>query len=194
MKSAFRPIGIVVLALLGCILLHPLATAALAGTLNEAPIDSVFKVEGKKDLFRSTNFYFGGQPTLETLQWLKLEGVTVVINIRSEKENKEFAESSFNEESVVKDLGMSYVSIPMGDKETYCPATVDKFADALKAHQGKAFIHCLSAGRATYLWMAYLVRHRGYSLDEAAEVGRRIKYPTQLEDLLGVKISLAISK
>jgi uncharacterized protein (TIGR01244 family) len=191
MKKASCLIAIVALS---CIALHPLATLAVAGNLNEAPIDSVFKVEGKKDLFKSTHFYFGGQPTLETLQWLKSEGVTTVINIRSEKENKEFAESSFNEENVVKDLGMSYVSIPLGDKETYCPATVDKFAEALTASQGKAFIHCLSAGRATYLWMAYLVRHRGYSLDEAADVGRRIKYSTQLEDLLGVKISLAISK
>jgi len=181
------------IALLACVLLQPLAAWGSGGTLNEAPVDSVFKVEGKKDLFKSTHFYFGGQPTLETLQWLKSEGVTTVINIRSEKENKEFTESSFNEESVVKELGMSYVSIPLGDKETYCPETVDKFAAALTANQGKALIHCLSAGRATYLWMAYLVRHRGYSLDEAAAVGRRIKYSTQLEDLLGVKISLAIS-
>ena len=184
----------IAIALLVCVLLQPLAAWGSGGTLNEAPVDSVFKVEGKKDLFKSTHFYFGGQPTLETLQWLKSEGVTTVINIRSEKENKEFTESSFNEESVVKELGMSYVSIPLGDKETYRPETVDKFADALTANQGKALIHCLSAGRATYLWMAYLVRHRGYSLDEAAAVGRRMKYSTQLEDLLGVKISLTISK
>jgi protein tyrosine phosphatase (PTP) superfamily phosphohydrolase (DUF442 family) len=191
MKKGFYPIAVIVLT---CIFLHALAASAAAGTLSEAAIDSVFKVEGKKDLFRSTHFYFGGQPTLETLQWLKSEGVTVVVNLRSEKENKEFADASFNEESVVKDLGMAYVSIPMGDKEAYCPATVDKFADALKAQRGKAFIHCLSAGRATYLWMAYLVRHRDYSLDEAADAGRRIKYPTQLEDLLGVKLSPAIAK
>ena len=46
--------------------LSPVAALAFEGPLSAAPIDSVYKVEGKKDLFRSTNFYFGGQPTLET--------------------------------------------------------------------------------------------------------------------------------
>lgn len=177
---------------LGCLLLVPLAAAA--GSLNEAAIDSVYKVDGKKDLFRSTSFYFGGQPTLETLQWLKSEGVTTVINLRSDKETKEFAETAFNEENVVKQLGMEYVSIPLGDKGSYRPHAVDTFALILGARSGKAFIHCLSGGRVTYLWMAYLVRHRGYSLDDAAAIGRRMKYPTQLEELLGAKVSLAVSK
>ena len=189
-----KGICLIAVVLFGCIVLYPLAALALQGTLNEAPIDSVFKVEGKKDLFRSTNFYFGGQPNLETLRWLKSEGVTVVINLRSEKENKEFAESSFNEENVAKELGMSYVSIPMGEKESYRPQTVDTFAVVLKAHKGKALIHCLSAGRVSFLWVAYLVRHRDYTLDDAVSIGKRIKYPTQLEDLLGAKISLTILK
>ena len=184
----------IAIALFWCILLYPLAALALEGTLNEAPIDSVFKVEGKTDLFKSTNFYFGGQPNLETLRWLKSEGVTVVINLRSEKENKEFAESSFNEENVAKELGMSYVSIPMGEKESYRPQTVDTFAVVLKANKGKALIHCLSGGRVSFLWVAYLVRHRGYAPDDAVNIGKRIKYPTQLEDLLGAKISLTILK
>ena len=184
----------IAIALFGCTVLYPLAALALEGTLNEAPIDSVFKVEGKKDLFKSTNFYFGGQPNLETLRWLKSEGVTVVINLRSEKENKEFAESSFNEENVAKELGMSYVSIPMGEKESYRPQTVDTFAVVLKANKGKALIHCLSGGRVSFLWVAYLVRHRGCTLDDAVNIGKRIKYPTHLEDLLGAKISLTILK
>lgn len=190
MRQGICPAAI---ALLVCIVLYPLAASAFEGALNEAPIDSVFKVEGRKDFFRSTNFYFSGQPNLETLRWLKSEGVTVVVNLRSEKENKEFAEASFNEGDVVRELGMSYVSIPMGEKETYRPQTVDSFARVLKAHRGKALIHCLSAGRVTFLWMAYLVRHRGYSLDDAATIGKRIKYPTQLEDLLGARIALTIA-
>jgi len=184
----------IALLLAGAVALCPLAALAFDGPLSAAPIDSVYKVEGKKDLFRSTNFYFGGQPTLETLRWLKSEGVTLVVNLRAEKETKEFAETAFNEENVVRELGMAYVSIPLGEKPSYRPQAVDTFALELKAYTGKAFIHCLSAGRVTYLWMAYLVRHRGYSLDDAAAIGRRIKYPTQLEDLLGAKISLTLVK
>jgi hypothetical protein len=152
-----------------CMVLSPFAARAFEGSLSQAPIDSIYKVEGKKDLFESTNFYFGGQPSLEILRWLKSRGVTVDINLRSEKENKEHAESCYDEENIAKELGMTYVSIPLGDRETYRPATVD-----------------------TYLWIAYLVRHRGYSLDDAVQIGKRIKYPTQLEDLLGARISLSI--
>jgi protein tyrosine phosphatase (PTP) superfamily phosphohydrolase (DUF442 family) len=174
--------------------LSPVVAMAIEGPLSAAPIDSVYKVEGKKDLFRSTNFYFGGQPTLEFLRWLKSEGVTLVVNLRSEKENKDFAETAFNEENIVRELGMAYVSIPLGEKSSYRPHAVDTLATELAAHTGKAFIHCLSAGRVSYMWVAYLVRHRGYSLDDAAAIGKRMKYPTTLEDLLGAKISLAIVK
>ncbi len=174
--------------------LAPVAALAFEGPLSAAPIDSVYKVEGKKDLFRSTNFYFGGQPTLETLRWLKSEGVTLIVNTRSEKENKDFAETAFNEENLVKELGMAYVSIPLGDKSTNRPHAVDTFAQTLAAHTGKAFIHCLSCGRVSYLWAAYLVRHRGYSLDDAVTIAKRMKYPTTLDDLLGAKTSLTIVK
>jgi len=191
MKQCVCPIAFL---LAGAFVLSPLAALAIEGSLNEAPIDSVYKVEGKKDLYRSTNFYFGGQPNLETMRWLKSEGVTMVVNLRSEKENKDFAETAFNEENMARELGMAYVSVPLGERPSYRPQAVDTFALVLKAHTGKAFVHCLSGGRATYMWMAYLVRHRGYSLNDAVIIGKRMKYQTQLEDLLGSKISLAIVK
>jgi len=84
---------------------------------------------------KSTSFYFGGQPTLETLRWLKPEGVTLVVNLRSEKENEDFAEAAFNEENLVKELGMDYVCIPLGDKASYCPHAVDIFAQTIAAHR-----------------------------------------------------------
>jgi protein tyrosine phosphatase (PTP) superfamily phosphohydrolase (DUF442 family) len=181
-------------ALIAACVIAPVVAMAFEGPLSAAPIDSVYKVEGKKDLFRSTNFYFGGQPTLETLRWLKSEGVTLVVNLRAAKENKDFAETAFSEENLVRELGMDYVSIPLGEKPSYRPQAVDTFAIVLKSHTGKAFIHCLSAGRVSYIWVAYLVRHRGYSLDDALTIGKRIKYPTTLEDLLGAKISATIVK
>ncbi|MDD4858010.1 MAG: sulfur transferase domain-containing protein [Candidatus Krumholzibacteria bacterium] len=182
--------GLIAIVIAGSIVQCSAAALAGDGSLGTAPIDSVYRVEGRKDIFRSTNFYFGGQPALETLRWLKSEGVTLVVNLRAEKENKDFAEAAFNEENVVRELGMAYVSIPLGEKASYRPHAVDTFAMELAAHTGKAFIHCLSAGRVSTMWVAYLVRHRGYSLDDAVTIGKRIKYPTTLEDLLGAKISL----
>jgi uncharacterized protein (TIGR01244 family) len=188
-----RRMSFVVVAIAVCAgALAPAAALAFEGPLSAAPIDSVYKVEGKKDLFRSSYFYFGGQPTLETLRWLKGEGVTLVVNTRAEKENKDFAETAFNEENLVKELGMAYVSIPLGDKSTNRPHAVDTFAQTLAAHSGKAFVHCLSGGRVSYLWAAYLVRHRGFSLDDAVTIAKRMKYPTTLDDLLGAKTSLTI--
>jgi protein tyrosine phosphatase (PTP) superfamily phosphohydrolase (DUF442 family) len=167
---------------------------ALEATLNECPLDSTVAVEGKKNLWKSGCFYFSGQPTLETLRWLKSEGVTIVINLRAENENRDFTDNSFNEENVVKELGMSYFSLPVGDKATYSPATVDKFAEILKTNTGKALVHCLSGGRVTFVWIAYLVRHRNYSLNDAIEIGKKIKYAFPLEDFLGSQIQMSIEK
>jgi protein tyrosine phosphatase (PTP) superfamily phosphohydrolase (DUF442 family) len=89
---------------------------------------------------------------------------------------------------------MDYASIPLGDKGTYRPQAVDTLAIVLGSHTGKAFIHCLSGGRASYIWVAYLVRHRGYSLDDAIAIGKTIKYPATLEDLLGEKVDYTVSK
>ena len=177
-----------------CAALYPAAALAAAANLNEAPIDSIHKVEGKKDLFRSTNYYFGGQSNLETLRWLKAEGVTTIVNLRSDKENKEFADTAFDEAAVARELGMAYASIPLGEKASYRPQAIDTLAIVLGNHTGKAFIHCLSGGRASYVWVAYLVRHRGYSLGDAVAIGKTIKYPTNLEDLLGGKIGYTTVK
>ncbi len=177
-----------------CIAMQSPLPASAQANLNDSPIDSVYAVEGKKDCFRSSHFFFGGQPSLETLEWLKSQGVTVVINLRTEKEAREFCDGSYDEKAAAERLGMAYVAIPLGEKGSYSPKAVDAFAEALEANSGAAFVHCLSCGRVTYLWMAYLVRHRGYSLDDAVAIGKRMKYSTTLEDLLGEKITLAIAK
>ena len=156
--------------------------------------DRVVKVEGIRDLFQTGDFYIGGQPNLETLRWLKAQGVTHIVNLRLENENKEFAAASFNEESMVKELGITYSLIPVGDKDSYSPKTVDRLAQAVKTNSGKTVIHCASAGRATYLWMAYLVRYRAYTLNDAAAIGRQMKFTLPVEDFLGARISLSLEE
>jgi len=152
------------------------------------------KVEGFKDLFRTGEFFIAGQPTLEELRWLKSAGVTLVVNIRTEAENKEFAAMAFNEENAVKELNLAYASLPVGDKESYSPKTVDSFAALLNGNRKKVLLHCASAGRATNLWMAYLVRHCGFEVDEAALVGRQMKFTLPFEDFLGGRILMRLEK
>jgi protein tyrosine phosphatase (PTP) superfamily phosphohydrolase (DUF442 family) len=98
----------------------------------------------------------------------------------------------FDEASVVGDLGMSYISIPLGGEEfPYEPSAVEKLAEVLAAHDGPVLIHCTYGGRAVYLWIAYLVQHRGLTLEEAMDrgeamllrphpVGRLLGRPTKL--------------
>ena len=45
--------------------------------------DTVEVIKDFKNLYRYQNFYLSGQPTLESLQWLKSQGVTKIINLRS---------------------------------------------------------------------------------------------------------------
>jgi uncharacterized protein (TIGR01244 family) len=152
------------------------------------------KVEGFKDLFRTGDFFIAGQPTLEELRWLQSAGVTLVVNMRSEAENKEFTATAFSEEKVVKELGLAYALLPVGEKESFSPKTVDSFAALLSGTRGKVLLHCASAGRATNLWMAYLVRHRGFEINDAALVGRQMKFTLPFEDFLGSRILMRLEE
>jgi protein tyrosine phosphatase (PTP) superfamily phosphohydrolase (DUF442 family) len=151
--------------------------------------DSVQVVPGFKNLYRYQNFYIGGQPTYEELQWLKNNGVSTTINLRSEKENQEFATASFNEEKIAQQLGYAYFSVPVDGMKDNTPAKLDELATHIPAN-APVFIHCLSAGRATNFFMAYLVKYRNYSIDEAIAVGKKLTFSFPLESILDVKITM----
>jgi uncharacterized protein (TIGR01244 family) len=169
-----------------------LLSTALAAA--DPALHTAAKVEAFKDLFRTGDFFIAGQPTLEEFRWLKEAGVTLVVNIRTEAENKEFTAAAFNEENMVKELGLAYALLPVGGKESLSPKTVDGFAALLSGNTGKVLLHCASAGRATHLWMAYLVRHRGFEVDEAALVGRQMKFSLPFEDFLGGRIRMELEE
>jgi len=163
-------------------------------TEEKSKLMSVEKLENADNLFHSDRFYFSGQPSEETLSWLKNEGVELVINLRAESENAKHTKENFDEEKLVKSQGTIYVSLPLSSPETYCPETVEKLAKAIEEHNGKILIHCASCGRVTNLWMAYLIKFESFSVDEAIEVGKQLKFTFPLEDLLGKKISMSIKE
>ncbi len=68
----------------------------------------------------------------------------------------------FDEPALVEKLGMEYISIPVGG----------------------------SAGRASCLWVAYVIKYRGMSVGDAMTVGERINFRFLLEDLLGYSLSI----
>ena len=114
----------------------------------------------------------------------------MVINLRSDKENKSFTEEAFNEGRIVKKLGMKYISIPVAERKDYSPESLSKFAEAIKSYKGKVLIHCAGAGRVGYFMMAYLIKYQNYSVDKAVEFGKQIRYFNYLEELIGEKMTM----
>ena len=148
-------------------------------------------IEDYENLFRFDNFYLSGQPTLELLHWVKSQGVTKIINLRSREENATFAKEAYNECAVAKELGFEYKNIPIEEATDYTPETLLDFS-ALMNEDEKIMIHCRTAWRVTCFFMAYLIETRGYSLNEAIEVGKEVKFTFPLEKLLDAEINMEI--
>jgi protein tyrosine phosphatase (PTP) superfamily phosphohydrolase (DUF442 family) len=158
---------------------------------NTGKIDSVEVIKDFRNLYRYQDFYIAGQPTLEELQWLRSQGVNKIINLRTENENTEFSESAYNEKINAQKLGFEYYSLPVGGNNDYTPGKLDAFASLINKDD-KILIHCLSTGRATTFFMAYLIKNKGYTINEAIDIGRNLRFSFPLEMLLDAKVSMEI--
>jgi uncharacterized protein (TIGR01244 family) len=147
-------------------------------------------IDDDVDLYQAGDIYLGGQPEKETLDTLAVLGVRLVINIRTDQEIETHSRIAFDEKEYVKEIGLDYVHIPAGGPSGYSPEIITGIENALKNNPGKVLIHCRGAGRATLVWMAWLVRFRDYSINEAAKLGKMVKFTFLLEELLGYPISM----
>lgn len=155
---------------------------------------TVTKIENIDNFYKTGRFFLAGQPSYETLLWLKNEGVDLVINLRSDGENTTHIKDAFDEEKMLKENGVAYFSLPMSGMDVYCPETVEKLANAIAEYDGKVLIHCTSCGRVTNVWMAYLIKYKSFSVNEAIDVGKQLKFRFYLENLLGEKINMTIAE
>lgn len=129
-----------------------------------------------------------GQPTEQMLRGLADDGYTLIINCRTPSE---MASVGFNEPSLTKRLGMTYIEIPLGGNEGYEPADVTKLSETLKAHAGaKTLLHCASGGRSAQLYIAHLATSEGLTIAQAQDRARAsgMLTPTTLERLLDTKL------
>ncbi|MDZ4762539.1 MAG: protein tyrosine phosphatase family protein [Alphaproteobacteria bacterium] len=120
--------------------------------------------------------YIAGQPTADAMRSMAAEGVTTVINLRTQQEMDNRKQVPYDEAALVKELGMTYIHIPLGGPDTpYSPAAVEQVAAAIKAAGDKPILlHCTVAWRASHMWAAYLMKHRGVSRDEAIAQAKAI--------------------
>jgi protein tyrosine phosphatase (PTP) superfamily phosphohydrolase (DUF442 family) len=182
MKTFFTTLSIGFL--FSCIWILPQNAIAQTDSINKKQL-KVEKCHHFENLFQLENYFLGGQPNLQAIEWLKQENVTTIINLRSNDENKEFTKTAFDEEQVAKNLALNYISIPMKGKEGFNPKTLKQFTEAINTENGKVLIHCKAGGRVTLVMMAYLIQTKGYSKEEAEAFGKQLTYFSPLEDLLG---------
>jgi uncharacterized protein (TIGR01244 family) len=152
--------------------------------------DSVYLVDSLENVYSSGDFYISGQPTFEDMKWMKNNGITTIINLRSEKEMKKFDKTAYNEKQVSNDLGLNYIHIPISGREFYTNENLKSFISTIEESEGKVLIHCGGAYRATYFMMAYLIVKHNYTVEDAIKFGEQITYFSYLESLLGEDIKM----
>lgn len=109
----------------------------------------------------------GGQPSRECLQALRDDGYQTVVNLRP---NGEF--DAFDEDQVVRELGLDYVYIPVDGADGLSAEAVASL-DAVLADPKRrpTLIHCASGNRVGALIAMHAARHRGLDIDAALARG-----------------------
>ena len=120
--------------------------------------------------------YRGGQPTAKGFQFLAQNGIKTVINLRAEDNS---------ESSIVPQLGMQYVQIPVDEVRPWSvipPAAVAKFFDVVNNRENyPIFFHChRGADRTGTLAALYrmAIDHwdAAHAYTEARNIGMRWYY------------------
>lgn len=165
-------------AALVALLAGPVAAQSVVGKGKTGPVPNpvALDISGlfqEKYASVGDDFFIGGQPTEKALRDLKAKGVTTVVNLRMPQE---MAQIGFDEAALLKELGITYVHIPMrGSAENpYGPKQLDQFAATMASAQGKVLLHCTIAWRASHLWAAYLIRDRQVPVAAALAQARAI--------------------
>ncbi len=171
----------------GLAALAALIVLAAQGTWAQEDLRSVVPTEvpGVVNASKTSDgkVYFGGQPTQESVDALKKNGVKVVINLRRAEEMEKV---DFDEKNAVEAAGMKYVNVPM--ESTGLPT-----AESLKpllvtlgdAKDAPVFLHCGSSNRVGGVWALYEGTQGGKSADDAIAEGKKagLKTPALEKDV-----------
>ncbi len=167
---------------LSALLLLGLASLALA-----APADTVEGPNSFADLagvMVYQNLYFAGQPSPEALAAAKADGVTLVINMRTE------AEMRYDEQAAAQALDLQYQQIPIAGANGFNPENLGQLSALVTNHgDGKILVHCASGNRAGGWLGHYLASQQGVNVDQAFAAARKAglrsdAIETSLRDLL----------
>lgn len=124
-------------------------------------------VNGINNAFKVKNFYFGGQPNQEGLDYFINEGITKVYNLRS------YGEADFSEqERYLADKNIQYIHLPILGPNGFEPDAVSELAKLKHANdEEKVLIHCASGNRIGAWYILYLVQNQNMDLEQARNEG-----------------------
>lgn len=146
-------------------------------------------------LWRDGRVFIAGQPDSTALTGAKARGITCVVNLRTPAETSDRKRVPYDEAALAAALGLEYVNLPMGDAtHPYTAAAVDSLEAVLARQDGNVLLHCTVGGRATHMWVAYLVRHQGWPFPEALARGEHIALTqSPFNGLLGRPVTLELA-
>lgn len=153
----------------------------------ELDISDPVMIDESYSLYLAGDFFLAGQPTQKNLDSLIQSGVTHVVNLRTADE---MTYLNYDEAEYLQKKGIHYIHIPMGGDDGYKPEAIEQMGDFLMSADNKVLIHCRGAGRATYAWMAWMIRFQNYSIDQAVQLGSKARFSVPFFDLLGFPITI----
>lgn len=133
--------------------------------------------------------YRGGEPTKEGLRKAKEMGITTIFDLRNP------GEMAFDEKAAAKELGMTYVSMPMNSKAPTAKQ-IKKLVDAIDRAKGNTtetaspgqsvFVHCAHGSDRTGCMVGiWRVMRDGYDYDTAYKEMRKYWFTPKFTNLSG---------
>jgi uncharacterized protein (TIGR01244 family) len=149
-----------------------IALAANAGVLaaeDSAPavrlvtIDAIAK---DKSVLPQSGAISTGQPDAAVLETVAQAGYVAVVDLRTDEEDR-----GFDEVTVIRDLGMEYVSFPIASKDEINFENAARLDSILAEFDGPVMVHCGSGNRVGAL-IALRESNKGASTEDAIAAGK----------------------
>lgn len=169
--------------------LNAQSSASISTSVEAAVIDTPKVVGEQERFYEFGNFYIGPQPDEDELEWFAENGVSLVVNARTVAEMEKYTDEDYDEAELAGELGMSYVNLPLGGEAGYSPEDVDSLAKYISENDKKVVLHCRSGVRVAHLLVAYLIKAKNVSIDDAVEIGKKMNMRILFEEMLDYPIT-----